>query len=226
MSVNEKSISGTVKGIMNNDLYFQDSLQRDYCNITALARLIKPQIDQILDRNINIESIVTAVKRSKNIYNAPKIPTASVLASSKINVKTDVAKLSIGKSKKTIEKVAKALQNIDNFISVSESILSITFVFDDALLDKVKAMFSNYEILEIEEDLAAIMVHSPEEIIKTPGCAIAFYNQLAYRHINIEDTVSCYTDTIVLVKMSDVGKAFNALTDLISNSRKVPKKRR
>ena len=70
MSVNEKSIIGTVKGIMNNDLYFQDSLQRDYCNITALARLIKPQIDQILCRNINIESIVTAVKRSKNIYNA------------------------------------------------------------------------------------------------------------------------------------------------------------
>lgn len=226
MSVNEKSISRTVKGIMNSDLYFQDSLQRDYCNITALARLIKPQIDQMLDRNINIESIVTAVKRSKIIYNAPKLPTASVLANSTISVKTDVAKLSIGKSKKTIEKVAKALQNIDNFISVSESILSITFVFDDALLDKVKAMFSNYEILEIEEDLAAIMVHSPEEIIKTPGCAIAFYNQLAYRHINIEDTVSCYTDTIVLVKMSDVGKAFNALTDLISNSRKVPKKRR
>lgn len=226
MSVNENSISRTVKGIMNSDLYFQDSLQRDYCNITALARLIKPQIDQMLDRNINIESIVTAVKRSKIIYNAPKLPTASVLADSTISVKTDVAKLSIGKSKKTIEKVAKALQNIDNFISVSESILSITFVFDDALLDKVKAMFSNYEILEIEEDLAAIMVHSPEEIIKTPGCAIAFYNQLAYRHINIEDTVSCYTDTIVLVKMSDVGKAFNALTDLISNSRKVPKKRR
>lgn len=226
MSVNENSISRTVKGIMNSDLYFQDSLQRDYCNITALARLIKPQIDQMLDRNINIESIVTAVKRSKIIYNAPKLPTASVLANSTISVKTDVAKLSIGKSKKTIEKVAKALQNIDNFISVSESILSITFVFDDALLDKVKAMFSNYEILEIEEDLAAIMVHSPEEIIKTPGCAIAFYNQLAYRHINIEDTVSCYTDTIVLVKMSDVGKAFNALTDLISNSRKVPKKRR
>jgi aspartokinase len=226
MSVNEKSISRTVKGIMNSDLYFQDSLQRDYCNITALARLIKPQIDQMLDRNINIESIVTSVKRSKNIYNAPKQPTASVLANSTISVKTDVAKLSIGKSKKAIEKVAKALQNIDNFISVSESILSITFVFEDPLLDKVNAMFSNYEILEIEEDLAAIMVHSPEEIIKTPGCAIAFYNQLAYRHINIEDTVSCYTDTIVLVKMSDVGKAFNALTGLISNSRKLPKKRR
>jgi hypothetical protein len=29
----------------------------------------------------------------------------------------------------------------------------------------------------------------------------------------------------VLVRMSDVGKAFNALTELISNSRKLPKTR-
>jgi aspartokinase len=86
-------------------------------------------------------------------------------------------------------------------------------------------MFTQGDILEVEDDLAAIIVHSPEEIIKTPGCAIAFYNQLARRHINIEDTVSCYTDTIMLVKMDQVGKAFNALTDLISNSRKMPRKK-
>ncbi|MER3408256.1 MAG: hypothetical protein C4292_05845, partial [Nitrososphaera sp.] len=114
----------------------------------------------------------------------------------------------------------------DNYISVSESIMSVTLVFDDVLLDDVKDMFGQGDdILEVEDDLAAIIVHSPETIIKTPGCAIAFYNQLARRHINIEDTVSCYTDTIMLVKMDQVGKAFNALTDLISNSRKLPKKK-
>ncbi|HET7283905.1 MAG TPA: ACT domain-containing protein, partial [Nitrososphaeraceae archaeon] len=143
-----------------------------------------------------------------------------------LSVKTDVAKLSASKHRRNIEKVAKALtQRVDNFISVSESIISITLVFDDILLNEVKAMFALYDILEVEDDLAAIIIHSPEEIIKTPGCAIAFYNQLARRHINIEDTVSCYTDTIVLVRMSDVGKAFNALTELISNSRKLPKTR-
>ena len=68
-----------------------------------------------------------------------------------------------------------------------------------------------------------LLLIAQNKIIKTPGCAIAFYNQLARRHINIEDTVSCYTDTIILVKMTDVGKAFNALTELISSSRKFPK---
>jgi aspartokinase len=226
LASHEKSITDTVRGMVSNDLSFQDSLQRDYCNISALARIIKPQIDLMLSKNTSIESIITALKRSRHDYDISEKPIAGILAGSTITVNTDVAKVSAKKSKKTIEKVAKAMvQNVGNFISISESIMSITLVFDDVLLEEVKAMFAYDDILEIENDLAAIIVHSPEDIIKTPGCAIAFYNQLARRHINIEDTVSCYTDTIVLVKMEQVGKAFNALTDLISNSRKIPKKK-
>jgi aspartokinase len=223
----QKSITETVRETVGGDLSFQDSLQRDYCNISALARLIKPQIDQMLGKDSSIESIITALKRSKYDYNIQEKPISSILAASTITVNTDVAKVSAKKSKKTIEKVAKAMvQSAGNFISMSESIMSITLIFDDLLLQDVRDMFASDDILEIETGLAAIIVHSPEDIIKTPGCAIAFYNQLARRHINIEDTVSCYTDTIVLVKMEQVGKAFNALTDLISNSRKTAKKKR
>lgn len=222
----QKSITEAVRELVGGDLSFQDSLQRDYCNISALSRIIKPQIDHMLGKDTSIESIITALKRSKYDYNVQEKPIASILAASTITVNTDVAKISAKKSKKTIEKVAKAMiQGAGNFISMSESIMSITLVFDDLLLQDVKVMFAYDDILEMENGLAAIIVHSPEDIIKTPGCAIAFYNQLARRHINIEDTVSCYTDTIVLVKMEQVGKAFNALTDLISNSRKMAKKR-
>lgn len=226
LASNQKSITEAVRETISNDLSFQDSLQRDYCNISALARIIRPQIDHMLGRHTSIESIITALKRSKHDYNVQQKPIAVILAASTITVNTDVAKVSAKKSKKTIEKVAKAMiQSTGNFISISESIMSITLVFDDLLLQDVKGMFAHDDILEIENSLAAIIVHSPEDIIKTPGCAIAFYNQLARRHINIEDTVSCYTDTIVLVKMEQVGKAFNALTDLISNSRRMAKKR-
>jgi aspartokinase len=180
----------------------------------------------MLRKSTSAESIVTALKRSRRDYDVPERPIASILAGSTVSVRTDVAKLSAKKSKKNIERVTKALMNsMDGFISVAESIMSITLVFDDSMVEDVKDMFPSEDVLEVEDDLAAIIVNSPEEIIKTPGCAIAFYNQLARRHINIEDTVSCYTDTIVLVKMDQVGKAFNALTDLISSSRKLPKRK-
>jgi len=64
------------------------------------------------------------------------------------------------------------------------------------------------------------VVQSPREIIDTPGCAIAFYNPVSRRHINIEETMSCFTDTILVLRIEDVGKAFTALTDLIAEARK------
>jgi aspartokinase len=152
------------------------------------------------------------------------VPYASVepiIASSKISLRTDVAKLSIVKNKKTVEKIAKPLTvHYDSFISVSESVSSMTLIFDQLILERVKNLFGDDDTLEVESNLAAIIVQSPEEIIKTPGCALIFYNQLARRHVNIEDTISCYTDTIMLVNMNDVAKAFNALTELITESRK------
>jgi aspartokinase len=221
MSVNGRSITSAVREIINNDISFQDSLERGYCNISAVARIIKPQVNRLLEKNIRVESIITALKRSRKFYDIQDRPMLSILASSTISVKTDVAKISAGKGKRTMEKVARALTRYaEDFISVSESALSVTMVIEDTSLHKLKAIFANSNILEVEAGLAAIIVNSPERIIKTPGCAIAFYNQLARRRINIEDTVSCYTDTIMLVNMLDVGKAFNALAELISSCRR------
>lgn len=215
-----KNITKSVRAIVDNDLSFQDALQRDYCNLSAMARIIKPSIDAIAGTDVSMESIVTALKRAKREYKLPYASVEPIVAGSKISLKTDVAKLSISKSKKTIEKIARPLgQQYDSFISVSESVNSVTLIFDQLILEKMKNLFDD-DILEVEGNLAAIIVQSPEEIIKTPGCALIFYNQLARRHINIEDTVSCYTDTIMLVNMNDVAKAFNALTELITESRK------
>ena len=93
MSVNGKSITHAVKEVINNDLSFQDSLERGYCNISAVARIIRPQVNRLLDRNIRIESIITALKRSRKLYDIPVRPMLTILANSTISVKTDVAKI-------------------------------------------------------------------------------------------------------------------------------------
>lgn len=216
-----KNITKSVRAIIDNDLSFQDAMQRGYCNLSAMARIIKPSIDAIAGTDVSIESIITALKRTRKDYKVPYASVEPIIAGSKISLRTDVAKLSIVKNKKTVEKIAKPLTvHYDSFISVTESVSSMTLIFDQLILERVKNLFSDDNTLEVESNLAAIIVQSPEEIIKTPGCALIFYNQLARRHVNIEDTISCYTDTIMLVNMNDVAKAFNALTELITESRK------
>lgn len=215
------SISKVVQELANSDLSLQSALERGYGNYSAIARMLKPKVEESLGRKVKLESIITAVKRIRVSYVAVHEDIAGIIANSVINLRTDTAKISIEKTKKTLEIVRKTLTDFqEDFLQILEGVSAITLIFDQKLFDHVHSMFWIEDILEEKEDLAAIIVHSPREIIYTPGCIVAFYNSLARRHINIEETMSCSTDTIIVLRMENVGKAFTALTDLIAEARK------
>ncbi len=217
----KQTISRAVKEVVDGDLSIQDSLQYRYGNISAIARLIAPKVEVSINHKVNMESLVTSIKRIRGEYKAPPAEVSCVISGSTINVRTDIAKISVENTKRSLETVRKMLtENQDEFIQVSESISAITLIIDQRMLENVTTPFKGQIILEKEINLAAIIINSPEMIITTAGCLTAFYNQVSRRHVNIEDTVSCFTDTIIVVKMKDVGQAFAALTDLISNARK------
>ena len=174
-----------------------------------------------MKKNIKLDSIITSVKRTKFNYNVYSDSVTRIIANRTISVKTDVIKLSIKRSSVTLNTVSKLISKYqEDFLQVSESLSALTIIFDSNILSVIRKNFSKSDILEEELNLAAIIIHSPKQIIKTPGCTILFYNQLLRRRINIEDTTSCFTDTILVVYMGNVGNAFMALTELISLYRK------
>lgn len=211
------SISSSVRDEVNHDLSVQDALARDYVNLSALAQMLMPRVGERTGRRVKKESVVTALKRLRGAYSQSSPEIGRVIAGSVVNVRTHVSKLSVEKTRKTLQVVSEMLSSHqEDFIQVSESLSSITMIFDKRVHKKVRKELQSADVLEEGDDYAAITVQSPKEIVTTPGCLISFYNQLSRRHVNIEDTVSCYTDTIIVVKMKDVGKAFEALTELIN----------
>ncbi len=92
-------------------------------------------------------------------------------------------------------------------------------------MEEIHKKFNDDDVLDEQSDLAAIIVHSPKEIVRTPGVVLTVYTKIAENHVNIEDTVSCFTDTIVVIRMDDVARTFSSLTDLITECRAKSKKR-
>jgi len=218
------SISKIVQSLIDKDLSLQDALQRDYGNYSAIARLLRPKVKEILGQDVKLESIITSVKRAKTNYKLLRGKITKVVAESVINIRTDVAKVSVEKTKRNLEKIRKTLAGFpEEFFQVIEGISAITLVFDQKLFDEIEFMFREKYVLDKKQNLATIIIRSPDEIIDTPGCVLAFYNTVSRRHINIEETMSCFTDTIIVLSMEDVSKAFAALTDLIAEARKQSK---
>lgn len=185
-----------------------------------MARILRPRVERVLGRAVNVESVITAVKRARTGYRAVHGSIGGIVARSVINLRTDVAKLSVEKTKRTIQIVRRTMADLrGEFLQILEGVSAITLIFDDRLFDNVCSMFRRSDILDEKRGLAAIMVHSPRAIIGVPGSAVAFYSPLSRHHINIEETMSCFTDTILVVRMEDVGRAFSSLTEMISQAR-------
>jgi aspartokinase len=220
-SAKSSSVSGAVREEVDLDLSVQDALARNYVNLSGLSRMLAPRVAARVGGRVKGESVITALKRLRSAYSPPTTDIGRVIASSIVNVRTHVSKISVEKTKRTLRTVGAMLSaHQEDFIQVSESLSAITLIFDQRLHKSVRKELAGAEILEEGDDCAAITVQSPDEIITTPGCLIAFYNQLSRRHINVEDTVSCHTDTIIVVKMREVGRAFEALTELINDEKK------
>ena len=215
------SISKIVQNLIDGDLSLQDALQRDYGNYSAIARMLKPKVEEFLGHDVKLESVITSVKRAKAGYKLLRGKITKVVAGSVINIRTDVAKISVEKAKRNLEKMRKTLADFpEEFFQVIEGISAITLIFDQKLFDKIYPIFRERDVLDKRQNLATIIIRSPDEIIDTPGCVLAFYNTVSRRHINMEETMSCFTDTIIVLGMEDVSKAFAALTDLITEARK------
>jgi len=224
--VNAVSISKVVKDVIDNDLSMQDALGRRYGNYTAIARLIKPKVERDIGRKVNFDSLVTSVKRVKPRLQLALGGIEGVLARSVVNVRTDVAKLNLEKSKRSLEAARIIMATYqEEFLQISESNSAITMIFDQKLLEEIHKKFNDDDVLDEQANLAAIIVHSPTEIVRTPGVVLAIYARIAENHVNIEDTVSCFTDTIVVIRMEEVARTFSTLTDLISDCRAKSKKR-
>ncbi|MDG6904871.1 MAG: ACT domain-containing protein [Nitrososphaerota archaeon] len=224
--VSDVSISKTVKEVIDNDLSLQDALGRRYGNYTAIARLIKPKVERDIGRKVNFESLITSVKRVKPRLQQAQGGIEGVMAGSVVNVRTDVAKLNLEKSKRSLEAARNVMATYqEEFLQISESNSAITLIFDQKLLGEIHRRFNDNYVLDEQTNLAAIIVHSPTEIVRTPGVVLAIYAKIAENHINIEDTVSCFTDTIVVIRMEEVARTFSVLTDLISDCRARSKRR-
>jgi aspartokinase len=220
----EVSINRAVKEEVDSDFSIQDAIGRDYANLSALARLLAPKVARRLKmrpKDVHEVGVASALKRLRNSY-APVSPSiAEIIAGSIVNVRTHVSRLSVEKTRRSLQTVSSLLgDHQEDFIQVSESLSFITLIFDQRLHKQVKKTLSGAEILEEGEECAAITVQSPRKIIETPGCVSAFYDQLSRKNVNVEDTVSCYTDTIMVVSMKDAGRAFEAMSELIEEEQR------
>lgn len=105
---------------------------------------------------------------------------------------------------------SRALEGID-YLSAVEGKGFFTYIVEDTEIEKVR---KTKNILGVESNMNLINIHSPPALEETPGVISHILNALASEGINVVEFISCYTDTLLVIKESDTSRTYELLSNL------------
>lgn len=178
--------------------YLNEVLREGIINFSALARKICHDLD--LD---NENAVKMALIRNSNKFEKQLIDIeGKILSALKKSSMTIKSKVAVIITSQKIEKI--------NYLSFTQSGRYITYIVDEKELEKLSVK------PKIEQNLNLIIIESPELVEEVPGFISHILGSLSKEGINIIEFISCYTDTLLVIKQADTEKAFKILSELTS----------
>jgi len=186
----------------------KDCLKKGMINYSKLTRQIAADLN--IDLKKNFDAILIASRRYfMKIKSQPTLESRilKVLKQSKVEIKNKIIAIILEKNvyldnllslEKDIKKKAETFHLI-------EGANAITLITSEDFLEKIRELFKN-KIIKENKGLAEIKIKSPKEIETTPGVIASLYSLFSEHGINIIETMSCWTDTLFVIKEEDVGK--------------------
>lgn len=219
------SISQVVTEVVAGDPILRQCVARGIVNYRKLAKLLQPMISQVLGKDVSVDAIKVALLRSSSKIGEEKGVRREVLdiiAKSSVELRTDITIIVVRSS--TTNYITQLLTKVvqrARFVAVMQSVIATTIVIDRDAAEELLKNIRREDIIDVQRDQAAIVIVSPEEIMKIPGVLAYIANVLAQNNINIVHVESCYTDTIIIVSKSDLEKAFNVIMKHIEGAKKM-----
>jgi len=190
------TIAKKVRKHLRNKPYILEALEKGIVNLSELSRQIQE------DLNIENTSAVKAALRrfTEELQKNKQKREEKVLEVLRKSVLVVYDRKSVIITSKEI--------NDKNGMKVD---LPDKFVY---LLDK-KDLPDRINALVKHDNCTMIVMHSPEELESTPGVIAFLTTLLSEQNVNVIEFISCWTETIIVVKKKDSFKTYETLSNVV-----------
>lgn len=215
-----ESIGKLTEDIINRSPFLRESMTEGLINVSALARKIQPEIEEITGKEVKEGAIVMAIKRmSPGLYHKLNIKIKNVLGELgdflvRSNLQDYTYQNSDSLGLKQAELIRLLNSETDGLFALCRGVTETTIITGDKHKETIERIFQNEKLIASTRNLASVTVKLP--YINTEIYGIYYYilKQLAWEGINIIEVISTANEFTIIVDQNDVDKAFKILMQL------------
>lgn len=198
----KESISELVWLYVKRRPFLREILREKTANYSALARKISMEAFGTMAHQNAVKMALVRLANGIMVKEEDlEGKILKVLKDSSISIRSKVA----------VVITTKEIENL-KYLSYAESKGAITYVVEEKELERAA---KSKNIMRLEPNLNLIAIHSSPAIEETPGVISHILGALASEGINIIEFISCYTDTLLVVRQADTTGVYEILSNLM-----------
>jgi hypothetical protein len=215
-----KTISAVVENYIKKKPFLQSALGQGIINLTSLSRIVKPEIETELGKDVRNGAIVMALKRlSDDLEFRATHKIVKVLKNiGEITVRSNLSDYTFLSSETILAKQAKLLEEVhknqDIFYTSSRGVNEINIVISNSLDKTVEGLFEHERLTQKADNLSSVTVKLPSENVSVPGIYYFIFQRLAWEGIVLYEVISTTNEFTILVNDDQVDVAFKTIKDL------------
>ncbi len=214
----KESIAERTRAYIDSHPSIKDCVSKDLINYSSLARLIMKEL-----RVGNEEAVMIACRRYAQRLGGSdhEQDILKILKDSRLEMRTKLCIITAKNDWTVMHKMDNLFRDLWNeksIVQVVQSTNAVTIICDKMLKDRIMDTLGRFNIIKVRDDLVEIAVKSPEAIVDTSGVIAYLINNLSDSGINIEETISCHTDTIFVVSKDSMIDAYSVLSRTIQSA--------
>lgn len=217
------SISQAVEDIVKGNPFLGDALAKGIINHSSLARIIKPQIEETLFKDVQEGSIVVALNRLSKRYEGVEAEQNKLEGLGDLIVRSNLVDYTFLHSPTLGDARNKLLEKVtdkkDVFITISHGINQVTIIASQTLENDIKEIFKNETSVCSLENLSSLTIKIPIEATKIPGVLYSILKILAWEGINLIEFISTFTELTLVMESKDIDRAFSLVKNWIEKQR-------
>jgi hypothetical protein len=215
-----KTIASVVENYIKTKPFLLSALSQGIINLTSLARIIMPELQEQLGKDVKQGAVVMALKRlSEDLDFRVNHKIIKVLKNiGEITVRSSLIDYTYGVSDAILERQSALMseinQHTDIFYTSSRGVNETNIVVSASVSDLVEQHLRFEKLTNKLENLSSITVKLPNENVHVPGIYYFIFQRLAWEGVTIYEVISTSNEFTILVSEEQVDIAFKVIKDL------------
>lgn len=215
-----KTIQEAVKTIINRTPFIEEALYDKLINVSSLARLIQPDVENILKKEVKPGAVMMAINRlsPSNVLRVRKNIRKIALTTGDFIVRSDLRDNTFKNSNTLLQKISKFLNDIDKksdvFFTVSQGVFETNIVTSSSLKEQIDTIFKDEILLYSVDNLASVTIKMTKSNLEQSGIYYFILKQLAWADIPVQEIISTTHEMTIVVKDTDINETFSILMNM------------